>query len=77
MTSTTNLLLVAAAVALCACSVGIRKSGTLRVPTAGPQNATDMVNDWDAARKAEKRCTRDAAKKNDKGADPACGDYTP
>jgi hypothetical protein len=77
MSLSTNLVLVVVAVALCACSVGARRSGTLRVPPAGPQNATDMVNNWDAARKAERQCNRDDRQKNDKGANPACGDYKP
>ena len=81
MTSTTSLVLIVAAVALCACSVGVRRSGTLQVPPAGPQNATDMVNTWDATRRAESVCAPEpigaSSKKNDKTVRPACGDYKP
>jgi hypothetical protein len=72
-----SLVLIVVACALSACGVGVRRSGTLRVPPAGPQNATDMVNSWDAARKAESQCNRDSGQKNDKGVNPACGDYKP
>ena len=85
MTRATSLVLVVAAVALCACSVGVRRSGTLQVPPGGPQNASDMVNTWDANKEAARRCSYEQAgrqigvdgKKTEKTVTPACGDYKP
>ena len=76
--------MILAASAVAACGTGPRVS-SIQAPPAGPQNAQDMINNWDAAKKAEARCTYEQAgrqigvdgKKNDKTVTPACGDYKP
>jgi hypothetical protein len=83
MSLSTNLVVMVAAVALCACSVGMRRSGALQVPPGAPRNAQDMVNNWDARKKSESRCSWDQAgrqidpKDRSKTVTPACGDYKP
>ena len=70
--------------ALSACGTGPRVS-TIAVPAGGPQNASDMVNAWDANKEAARRCSYEQAgkqigldgKKTEKTVTPACGDYKP
>jgi hypothetical protein len=53
------------------------------VPAGGPQNAQDMVNNWDSNKKTESRCSWEQAgqqigvdgKPKTKTVTPACGDY--
>jgi len=82
MMRASHLILIVAAVVLCGCSVGIRKkSGPLRVPAGGPQNAQEMVADWDGRTKAERTCARDIAgqqlSRKDNENNPRCRDYRP
>ena len=74
------VLLIAGLVS--ACGTGPRVHD-IRVPAGGPQNAQDMVNNWDSNKKTESRCSWEQAgqqigvdgKPKTKTVTPACGDY--
>ena len=79
-----SILALMLAILVAACGIGPRVDPS-KFPDGRPQNAQEMVNTWDANKKAESRCSYEQAgqqigvdgKKKTKTVNPACGDYKP